>query len=125
MGRYTLVLGSSLLLVATCILYLSLFGQATMVSFRYVAATLGLSIASHASIDLGWYSPNATWINNLSDVINGTGTHGFQFGGSQLADGVPYGTYNWCNMPHVRKQEYPMPGNGYVLKYVEVVCRKF
>lgn len=70
----------------------------------------------------GWHPPNSTWITHLDDVINGTGVHGFIFNGSQLPDGVPYGTYNWCNMPHVRTSEYPrVSSDEYQLEYVEVV----
>lgn len=69
-----------------------------------------------------WHPPNSTWITHLDDVINGTGVHGFIFNGSQLPDGVPYGTYNWCNMPHVRTSEYPrVSSDEYQLEYVEVV----
>ncbi|KAF9632684.1 hypothetical protein BFW01_g3547 [Lasiodiplodia theobromae] len=72
----------------------------------------------------GWHPPNSTWITHLDDVINGTGVHGFIFNGSQLPDGVPYGTYNWCNMPHVRTSEYPrVSSDEYQLEYVEVIHR--
>lgn len=33
------------------------------------------------------------------------------------------GTYNWCNMPHVRPIEYPKVNSSYVLEYVEVIHR--
>lgn len=78
---------------------------------------------NHANgTDPDWYPPKQTWINSLSNVINGTGTHGFVFSGSELPPGTEYSTYNWCNMPHVRKEEYVVPGKEYELKYVEVVC---
>jgi hypothetical protein len=73
------------------------------------------------TIDLGWYPPASTWINDLSQVLNGTGTNGFYFGGSELPSGVQYGTYNWCNMPHVRRSEYVVPRKEFELVYVEVV----
>ncbi|KAF2839134.1 histidine acid phosphatase-like protein [Patellaria atrata CBS 101060] len=73
--------------------------------------------------DLGWYPPNASWINNLSDIINGTGVHGFIFNSSELPNGIPYRTYNWCNMPHVRQSEYPVASSEYELEYVEVIHR--
>ena len=69
-----------------------------------------------------WHPPNSTQINNLSSVINGTGVYGFIFNTSDTPDGK-YGTYNWCNMPHVRAQEYPIPGPEYQLQYVEVIHR--
>jgi hypothetical protein len=76
---------------------------------------------SDMAVNLSWSPPNATWISNLTNIINGTGTFGFVFS----ADGPPkgqYGEYSWCNMPHVRTQEYPRVGNDFELIYVEVVC---
>jgi hypothetical protein len=52
--------------------------------------------ASFASVDINWYPPKKTWINDLSQVVNGSGTHGFIFNSSVLPAGTPYGTYNWC-----------------------------
>lgn len=74
--------------------------------------------------NLSWHAPRKTWINDLSEVINGTGTHGFIFNSSQLPPGTPYSAYNWCNMPHVRRQEYPKAMQGYTLEYVEVVRKE-
>lgn len=76
--------------------------------------------AKETEVDLGWYAPKKSWINDLKQVINGSGTNGFEFGGSQLPVGIPYGTYNWCNMPHVREQEYSKVNDDYELIYVEV-----
>jgi hypothetical protein len=73
-----------------------------------------------ASIDLGWYPPNATVINNLTNVVDAMGVYGFIYNNSYPTD-VPYGTYDWCNMPHVRKEEYQRPSDEYKLKYVELV----
>ena len=72
--------------------------------------------------DLNWYAPNATAVTDLSQVINGTGTFGFIFNTSHTPDSE-YGTYNWCNMPHVRPQEYIVPSSDYKLQYVEVIHR--
>jgi 2-phosphoxylose phosphatase len=72
------------------------------------------------SVDLGWYPPNATVINNLTNVLDATGVCGFIYNNSYPTD-VPYGTYNWCNMPHVRKEEYTKPSDQYRLIYVELV----
>ncbi|KAK8239859.1 histidine acid phosphatase-like protein [Phyllosticta capitalensis] len=71
----------------------------------------------------GWYPPASSWITDLSAVVNGTGVYGFVFNSSQLPEGTPYGTYNWCNMPHVRAQEYPKASDEYKLEYVEVIHR--
>lgn len=79
-----------------------------------------LASAQNNSVNLGWHQPKRTWINDLGQVLNGTGTNGFVFNGSQLPAGRPYGTYNWCNMPHVRSQEYPKASQDYELQYVEL-----
>lgn len=54
-------------------------------------------------------------------MVNGSGLHGFIFNESNLPNGVEYGTYNWCNMPHVRLSEYKKAGDEFDLLYVEVV----
>jgi hypothetical protein len=77
--------------------------------------------ANASRIDLGWYAPNATGINDLSSVINGTGVYGFIFNSSLTPASSGYNTYNWCNMPHVRRQEYVVPPSDFKLEYVEVV----
>ena len=94
----------------------------SMPSVKNVVPLLWVSVGSaqNISIDLGWYAPKKSWINDLGQVLNGTGTNGFGFGGSQLPAGTPYATYNWCNMPHARSQEYPKASKEYELQYVEV-----
>ncbi|KAE9977165.1 hypothetical protein EG327_007819 [Venturia inaequalis] len=74
---------------------------------------------SSTSIDATWYPPNATWITDLAEVINGTGVHGFTFNNSYPKN-VAYGDYNWCNMPHIRQTEYFTPDPEYELEYVEL-----
>jgi hypothetical protein len=90
-----------------------------------VAATTfarhGFSLSNNGAVDLGWYQPNKTAINNLTTVINSTGFPGFLYNGSYTPE-EEYGTvYNWCNMPHVRKTEYVKPAIEYEFHYVEVV----
>jgi len=87
--------------------------------FAAVTATL----AGHgkaADIDLGWYKPNATAINNLDEIIQGDGVWGYIYNSSVTPDSK-YGIYNWCNMPHVRKTEYKKAPAGFKLQYVELV----
>ena len=93
-----------------------------MPSVKSIVPSLWISLAAaqNASIDLGWHAPKKSWINDLGQVLNGTGTNGFVFNGSQLPAGTQYGTYNWCNMPHVKSQEYPRASEDYELQYVEV-----
>ncbi|KAE8450855.1 hypothetical protein EG329_005768 [Mollisiaceae sp. DMI_Dod_QoI] len=88
-------------------------------------AAVAASLARHgkaASVDLGWYAPNATAINNLTQVVSGSGIYGFIYNNSN-APADEYGIYNWCNMPHVRKTEYQTPSSEYKLQYVEVIHR--
>jgi hypothetical protein len=86
-------------------------------------AAVAASLIRHgkaASVDLSWYAPNATSINNLTQVMTGSDIYGWVYNNSQVpAD--EYGIYNWCNMPHVRKTEYKVPSSEYKLQYVEVV----
>lgn len=82
-----------------------------------------VSQVTNASMDLSWHAPNQTQINNLSTVINGSGIYNFIFNSSTNPTGVAYGDYNWCNMPHVRAQEYVKAPADYKLAYVEVTHR--
>jgi hypothetical protein len=72
------------------------------------------------AVDLSWHAPSATALNNLTDVIGSVGVYGFIYNNTALGAGE-YGTYDWCNMPHVRTTEYQKPPAEYRLKYVEVV----
>ena len=76
---------------------------------------------SSSPVDLTWHPPNATNINNLGYVVNGSGINGFIFNSSITPASASYSTYNWCNMPHVRAKEYPRAPQEYTLEYVEVV----
>ena len=88
-------------------------------------AAVALNIV-HAAAQAGnetkpeWNKPSQSDINDLDKVINGKGVWGFIYNSSQTPDDK-YGIYNWCNMPHVRKQEYVVPDSEYELQYVEVV----
>lgn len=79
------------------------------------------SCPAPASANTAWYSPNQTQINSLGSVLNGTGVYGFVFNGSMTPSSEPYSTYNWCNAPHTRAQEYVRPNSSFKLEYVEVV----
>ncbi|PVH79513.1 phosphoglycerate mutase-like protein [Cadophora sp. DSE1049] len=89
-------------------------------------AAIAASLARHGhaagTVDLGWYAPNATDINDLTKVIGGEGVYGFIYN-SSTTPASEYGTYNWCNMPHVRATEYKKPAPEYKLQYVEVIQR--
>lgn len=67
------------------------------------------------------YPPRATSVNNLNNALNGPGTNGiYNTSWTSITD---YGTYNYCNMPHVRQREYVIPPSNYSLQYVEVIQR--
>ncbi len=85
-------------------------------------AAVAASLSQHgkaATVDLSWHAPNATAINNLTQVISGSGVYGFIYNSSDVPTSQ-YGVYDWCNMPHVRKTEYKMVPSDYTLQYVEV-----
>ncbi|KAI1631981.1 histidine acid phosphatase family protein [Biscogniauxia mediterranea] len=87
-------------------------------------AASAATTAQTAAVDLSWYPPRNTSINDLAAVLDDSnGIYGFVFNSSDTPPGVPYGTYNWCNMPHVRKAEYVKPSAEYELQYVEVIQR--
>ncbi|KAK3314891.1 histidine acid phosphatase [Apodospora peruviana] len=72
-------------------------------------------------VDIGWYAPASTKLNNITAVVDGTGgVYDFIYNSS---DTTRYGTYNWCNMPHVRKTEYVKAAKEYELVYVELIHR--
>lgn len=67
-----------------------------------------------------WHAPIQSDINNLTAALQNDGVYGFIYNSSDTPD-HQYGTYNWCNMPHVRAQEYIKLGSESELQYVEVV----
>ena len=110
---------------AICILVLSRFELTD--PLLTVVMKSGLSslwsmgaIVSARKADLAWYPPSNTSINNLTVALYGEGVYGFIFNTSNTPD-AQYGTYNWCNMPHVRKTEYVRATSEYRLTYVEIV----
>ncbi|KAI9728524.1 MAG: hypothetical protein M1834_007662 [Cirrosporium novae-zelandiae] len=126
---YVSVAGSILLIALVTLAFL-LLAMFIFTSILPAAALFVLpSIAAQnktstsGKVDINWHAPNATDVNNLETVINGTGVYGFIFNSSQLPNGTKYGTYNWCNMPHIRTQEYPRANEEYQLEYVEVIHR--
>ncbi|KAI9737212.1 MAG: hypothetical protein M1818_005744 [Claussenomyces sp. TS43310] len=76
-----------------------------------------------APIDLAWYPPAASDISNVTYVLSGTGVYDFIYNSSSNPNGVLYGSYNWCNMPHIRRQEYIQPHDDFSLVFVEVIHR--
>ncbi|KAG9234902.1 histidine acid phosphatase [Amylocarpus encephaloides] len=91
-------------------------------SFMAAIAASFISSATTARVDLDWHAPNATAINNLTQVLNGSGVYGFIYN-SSTTSAEAYGQYNWCNMPHVRATEYPRASAEFDLQYVELIHR--
>jgi hypothetical protein len=119
MGHARLVALYILIFFCTAFTLLETLDRVDMRSFIPLALSSSV-VAQNETVDLKWHAPKKSWINDLGQVLNGTGTNGFVFSGSQLPMGVEYGTYNWCNMPHVRVQEYLRASEEYELAYVEV-----
>lgn len=113
----------SLLLLGVLVSIVLAAREFVMFSSAWLLPSLLAPLASAVAVDLSWHAPQSTWINDLNSIISGTDVHGFIFNSSSLPRGVKYGTYNWCNMPHVRRQEYPVASKEYELQYVEIVCR--
>ncbi|KAJ9143367.1 Phosphoglycerate mutase-like protein [Pleurostoma richardsiae] len=121
-----LVILSALFLLQLAVLALSLWSRSRPVprlAASFVPPTPPSSSTTMSlSVDLSWHAPAQTFINNLTSVINGQGVYGFIYNTSDTP-GSEYGTYNWCNMPHVRKTEYVKPSSDYELAYVELIHR--
>lgn len=103
-------------LFASTMSFYSAVALLPVVSRVYSAAT-----CATGSVNISWHPSPVTYVNGLSSLENSNGVYGFVFNSSTDSVGVPYGTYNWCNMPHVRAQEYNKAPSAYKLEYVEVV----
>lgn len=101
-------------------LFLSLVVTMTLWAYSTLAVATSLLAKPAKAIDGGWHAPAASKVNNLTEALHGQGVYGFIFNSSHTPDDK-YGVYNWCNMPHVRKQEYVKASDEYKLQYVEVV----
>jgi len=77
-----------------------------------------------------WHPPADTAINDHARAIDGTGLMAKKVvpwtgaGVSEQPQGWEYGEYNYCNMPHVRAQEYVKKGEEFELLFVEVIQRR-
>lgn len=78
--------------------------------------------AAMPTVDLSWHAPAQTLVNNLTSATSTTGVYGYIYNTSATPDSR-YGVYNWCNMPHVRKDIYVKPSSDYELAYVELIHR--
>jgi acid phosphatase len=112
-------------------LTLSIIG--TMAPWLYTAATVGLVAFSRPTAGASgndgkgaaeWHAPSKGDVNDLDKALHSEGVYGFIFDSSHTPD-EKYGTYNYCNMPHVRRKEYVKPDDEYELQYVELVSPPF
>lgn len=117
----TVALSAGIVLLPLQIRELAMFLKSYLLPLLFSFSSNVRTLSPPVEADLEWHAPRSSWINNLDSVIEGNGVHGFIFNSSHLPQGTPYGTYNWCNMPHVRAKEYPVADEKYELTYVEVV----
>ncbi|KAK9465795.1 histidine phosphatase superfamily [Lipomyces arxii] len=93
--------------------------------FSAILIALSTSAAAAVAVStesITHYSPANVSIGNLRDVLDpSTRTNGGFYNTSTVPNDQ-YGAYDYCNMPHVRAQEYQAP-EGYSLQYVEVLHR--
>ena len=116
----------------------------TMLAIRSLVLVPVAVVATSVFAQVVHYPPTLSNINNLTFALNGSGAPGIF--NSSVTPENEYGiTYNWCNMPHVRTQEYKYvhrvlrrettlepfcsfryirtPPNNYTLQYVEIIQR--
>jgi hypothetical protein len=124
MGRTTFLLFSFSLLVVFAVLANNMIrAYAPVALLPVIPRVYAAASCVSPSVDLSWYPSPITDVNSLSSLENNSGIYGFVFNSSTDPAGTSYGTYNWCNMPHVRSHEYKKPSSGYKLEYVEVVSK--
>ncbi|CAD0106057.1 unnamed protein product [Aureobasidium uvarum] len=99
------------------------FAMHYLYSFPILFSFASIVSSSNTTVDLSWHAPPSTQVSDLKSVINGTDVWGFVFNSSKTPASLPYSTYNWCNMPHVRCSEYPKVNSSYKLQYVHVIHR--
>jgi len=77
-----------------------------------------------------WHSPANTDVNDHARAMDGSGPMAKKIvpwthtGASEQPRGWAYGDYNYCNMPHVRADEYVKKGEEFELLFVEVIQRR-
>ena len=104
----------------------------TMPMLPLAASKLSPSQAVLATQDASssWHPPANTEINDHARAVDGTGSKAKKIvpwtgaGASEQPQGWQYGEYNYCNMPHVRAEEYVKKGEEFELVFVEVIQRR-
>lgn len=98
----------------------SVFAALSTLSSTNAQSNLRKCGGTTTNISLAWHAPSKTPLNDLSTVINSTGTHGLLFSPSSPENT----TYNYCNMPRISPATYTRPDPGkYKLEYVELIHR--
>ena len=70
----------------------------------------------------GWYPPSKSTLNDHGQALHGSNVYGHTCNYSSTYEGSSaLESPNWCNMPHVRAQEYVKVSSEYELQFVEVV----
>lgn len=112
----TLVLLAGALIVTSYFAAMNLSKHSALL----LASAPFLTPSGAEDVDVRWHAPSEREVNNLDSALSSEGTYGFIFDSSETPDGE-YGSYNYCNMPHVRKTEYVKADSEYELQYVELV----
>ena len=81
---------------------------------------VAILVTTGVSAQVVYYPPTSTNINNLTFVLNGSGAPGIF--DSSVTPENEYGVYNWCNMPHVRIQEYKCVTSSLSTTSAELFC---
>ena len=76
----------------------------SLITLILFASFIQDSGSARVSSQVVHYPPTSSNLNDLTFVLNGSGTPGIF--DSSITPEKEYGIYNWCNMPHVRTQEY-------------------
>ncbi|KAH8823131.1 histidine phosphatase [Flagelloscypha sp. PMI_526] len=97
--------------------HLAMLAQSSLSFFSTFLMSSVLHEVSNAAVV--YYPPANTTISNLTFALHGSGRPGI-YNSSQSAN---YGEYNWCNMPHVRREEYQPANSSFKLQYIEVIHR--
>ena len=137
---------SQMTLKEVCSHYLALIVP-LMTLMHFVSLVQSSGSFTSTSAQVVQYPPTSSNLNDLNFVLNGAGAPGIF--DSSITPEKEYGIYNWCNMPHVRTQEYMcvyfnifqyyrenncwnffflvfhirVPHKSYTLQYVEVIHR--
>ena len=90
------------------------------VGYQVAFFLVTILVTTSVSAQVVHYPPTSTNLNNLTFVLNGSGAPGIF--NSSVTPEKDYGIYNWCNMPHVRAQEYKYITSNLSATTAELFC---